>query len=288
MKTVALIALLAVMPLACQSVADRIVHKDPAKYRAAKSVHGGPGELAYMSMLDDHALTANLFFFHRGVIKPKSGIGHHYHHRMEEMFVIFDNEAQFTIDGRTSLLKGPAGAPCKMGHSHAIYNHTDKPTEWMNIAITERKGKYDAFDLADGRLGVALDPVPVFVTLKMDRKLLRPEKAMNGGAGTALQRRALPPEVFGTNWAYVDHAVLPAQASIGAHRHRGVEEVYYVVSGAGAALVNGQRAALRKDDVLPVKFNEVHSIEAGGSGELELLVFGITLQRGILDTEDVR
>ena len=30
---------------------------------------------------------------------------------MEEMFVIFDNEAQFTIDGRTATLKGPAGAP---------------------------------------------------------------------------------------------------------------------------------------------------------------------------------
>jgi mannose-6-phosphate isomerase-like protein (cupin superfamily) len=43
------------------------------------------------------------------------------------MFVIFDGEAQFTIDGRTAVLKGPAGALCRMGHSHAIYNATDKP-----------------------------------------------------------------------------------------------------------------------------------------------------------------
>src|SRR5438034_2910021 len=49
----------------------------------------------------------------------------------EEMFVILDGEAQFTIDGRTSVLKGPAGAPCRMGHMHAIYNATDKPVQWM-------------------------------------------------------------------------------------------------------------------------------------------------------------
>ena len=59
---------------------------------------------------------------HRGVIEPKSGIGAHFHNQCEEMFVILDGEAQFTIDGRTSLLKGPAGAPARLGHSHAIYN----------------------------------------------------------------------------------------------------------------------------------------------------------------------
>ncbi len=41
---------------------------------------------------------------------------------MEEMFVIFDGEAQFTIDGRTSRCAPRAGAPCRMGQSHAIYN----------------------------------------------------------------------------------------------------------------------------------------------------------------------
>ena len=39
------------------------------------------------------------------------------------MFVIFDGEAEFTIDGRTSLLKGTVGAPVRMGHSHAIVQH---------------------------------------------------------------------------------------------------------------------------------------------------------------------
>ena len=66
-------------------------------------------------MFGGEALDTNLWFLHRGVIEPKSGIGAHFHNYCEEMFVILDGEAQFTIDGRTSTLKGPAGAPARMG-----------------------------------------------------------------------------------------------------------------------------------------------------------------------------
>ena len=48
-------------------------------------------------------------FLHRGEIPPGAGIGHHFHNTVEEMFVILDGEAQFTIDGRTATVKGPAG-----------------------------------------------------------------------------------------------------------------------------------------------------------------------------------
>ena len=81
-----------------------------------------PGRLNFFSMFGGDALDTNLWFLHRGVLEPKSGIGAHFHNYCEEMFVILDGEAQFTIDGRTSTLKAPAGAPTRMGHSHAIYN----------------------------------------------------------------------------------------------------------------------------------------------------------------------
>ena len=90
------------------------------------------------------------------------------------MFVILDGEAQFTIDGRTSVLKGPAGAPMRMGHSHAIYNHTDKPVQWLDLNVTARKGVYDNFDFGDPRVGVPIDPIPNFISMRLDRELARP------------------------------------------------------------------------------------------------------------------
>src|SRR5258706_14471815 len=230
-----LLAVVLIVPLAARApLAQRIVHTDPARYRASKAVHEGARQLDYMPLFDYHDLDTNLFFLHRGIIEPKSGIGHHFHNRCEEMFVIFDGEAQFTIDGRTSQIKGPAGAPCRMGHSHAIYNPTDKPVQWMNINVSAIKGEYDAFDLADGRADVQLDPIPVFMTMSLDRALLRPVAGMNGGKGEAQYRRALAPSVFAGPWAYVDHMVLPAGASTGMHMHRGVAEFYYVIAGDGS------------------------------------------------------
>ena len=118
--------------------------------------------MAFAPMLTASDFQSNLLFLHRGVLPPKTGIGQHFHNTMEEMFVILNGEAQFTIDGRTSVIKGPAGAPCRMGHSHAIYNATDQPVEWMNIAVATVKGKYDNFDLGDTRVGATLDPIPQF------------------------------------------------------------------------------------------------------------------------------
>ena len=103
-----LLAVVLIFPLSARApLAQRIIHTDPAKYRPSKAVHEGAGQLDYLPLFDYHDLDTNLFFLHRGIIEPKSGIGHHFHNQCEEMFVIFDGEAQFTIDGRTSLIKGP-------------------------------------------------------------------------------------------------------------------------------------------------------------------------------------
>ena len=147
-------------------------------------MHAGAGALHYQALFGSEDFSTNLIFLHRGIIPPKSGIGHHFHNHMEEMFVIFDNEAEFTIDGRTSRLIGPAAAPCRMGHSHGIYNPTDRPTEWMNIAVGSIKGKYDNFDLGDDRAGAPVEAKAPFITMHLDRKLLKPATGLYGGKGT--------------------------------------------------------------------------------------------------------
>jgi mannose-6-phosphate isomerase-like protein (cupin superfamily) len=218
-------------------------------------------------------------------IMPGGDVGHHFHNGTEEMFIIFDGQAQFTIDGRTSILKGTVGAPCRMGHSHAIYNPSDKPVEFMNINVSMVKDHYDAFNLNDPRTGAPIDPIPVFMTIQIDRSLLHPVKSFHGGQGTVEYRRALDQDVFLTNWAYVDHLLIPAGASDGLRYHIGVEEIYYVLNGDGKVRVNDETAEIHKGDAVPIRINEAHAFTANGTSDLELMIVGIATQKDVLDTE---
>ncbi len=263
-----------------EPLASRIVHTDATKFRKSPAVHGGAGFLDFTALFDAHTVEPNLQFLHRGVIEPKSGIGAHFHNQCEEMFVILDGEAQFTVDGRTSVLKGPAGAPCRLGHSHAIYNATDKPVQWMNINVSLAKDTYDAFNLNDPRVDVPVDPIAQFISMRLDRALLRPVTGMNGGKGTVQYRRALDPSIFYTAWSYVDHLVLPPATSIGPHMHHEVAEFYYVLKGSGTATVGGGRggaemAPVQEGDAIPIQLGEVHSFENTGSDPLEFMIVGV-------------
>ncbi|MBZ5618028.1 MAG: cupin domain-containing protein [Acidobacteriia bacterium] len=288
MRVVLLTILCAASVVARDPLAQRIRHADPSRYRSSPSVHGGAGQMAFGAMLNASNFQSNFLFLHRGVLPPKTGIGQHFHSTMEEMFVILNGEAQFTIDGRTSVIKGPAGAPCRMGHSHAIYNATDQPVEWMNVAVATIKGKYDNFDLGDTRVGVPLDPIPQFISMKLWRELLRAPAPLNEGKGAVQYRRALPPEVFFTPWAYVDHVLMPSGTSIGAHKHMGVEELYYVMDGEGAVRVDDETAPVKKGDAIVMAPGDVHSFENTGGAPLELMVIGAAMEKGKIDSVNVK
>ena len=271
------------------TLSERIGHTDPSRYRLSRS-HGSEGDMACMTLVPRNAIPL-LNFVHRcQITAPKGGVGHHFHNRNEEMFVIFDGEAEFTIDGRASLLKGTVGAPVRLGHSHAIVNPTDRPVEFMNINVATRSEEYDAFDLQDSRVGAPKDAIPVFMTMRLDDKLMSAKDTLQGyrgGKGTVKYRRALPPSVFLSNWSYMDHLIVTPGSSEGLHKHPGVGEVYYVLSGSGDVIVGGETAAIHKGDGVPILPDQAHSIVNNGTGNLELMIIGIAIEKGRLDTVEL-
>src|SRR4051812_7210475 len=250
---------------------QRIQHTDPAKYRPLTAVHAGAGNMAFTALLPRGAVTPHFNFLHRGEIPAGSGIGHHFHNTAEEMFVILGGEAQFTVDGRTSVVKGPAAVVCKLGHSHAIYNHSAQPLQWMNWQVTATPAVSDAFDLGDARVGVPLDAIPVFMTARLDRALVRPVAEAAG----VTARRLYQPQVFTTPWAYVDHVLVAPGATTPAKAHETVGEAYYVIAGGGRVTIGAESAPIAVGDAIPVRLGETSTIANAGGEPLELLVVGV-------------
>lgn len=257
------------------NLSAKIGRHDPSRLQTSNSVHAGAGPMRFGTLLGGQALSTNLIFVHRGEILPGGGIGQHFHNHCEEMFVILEGgDAEFTINGRTSTLRTPAGAPNTMGASHGIYNPGSAPIQWLNINVGMSK-TYDNFDLQDNRVGAAKDPIPQFINFRIDPALLGPAPASLSPTGEVTFRRLLGPNVFYTPWSFFDHVSIPAGGRISPAANPNMSEAYYVYKGAGTVTVNGETVAIKAGDAIPVDLNQAHTIAQTGSDRLELLVIGV-------------
>lgn len=260
-----------------QSLSNRVVHNDPANYRELNAVHAGAGKMKFTQLIGSRTLATNLLYLHAGEIPDKAGIGEHFHHTIEEMYVILNGEAEFTINGRTSKIKGPAIVPCKMGDAHGLYNSSGKTLKWLNFGVSTIKGHGDNFDLGDTRAGAKLDPIPQFVSAQLKKELLRPNNNAYTGNGI-LYRRIFNSDIFSTAWDHVDHVIIPA-GSTAKRQLEGVEEVYYVIKGSGTITINSESAPIKADDAFYGSLGEALSISNNGNDDLEMLVVGIATSK---------
>jgi mannose-6-phosphate isomerase-like protein (cupin superfamily) len=255
---------------------QRIGHFDRTKLRLLPAAHDGAGTMHVMHLLDGRALSTSFQFLDEAIIDPHSGLGEHFHDNCEEMFMAIEGpDAQYTINGRTSVIKTPAGAPARMGSSHAFYNPSDQPILWLDWGIGNWSKAHDGFNLGDDRANASLDKVPQFVNFHMDPALLKPVDHMNGGTGSVMYRRLLGPAQFYTPWSYIDELSIPNGASIGSAKDPDMSEVYFVLSGEGTITVDGQTANIKQYDAIPVDLGQTRSFTQSGSEPLHMLVSGI-------------
>ena len=274
--------LLSTVPSLAQQppLAQRIGHYVPNTRPLTKNAHQGTGTLSLMNVIDTHLLTGNWQFVQRGYLDPHSSIGEHFHYSTEEMFVILDGEAEFTVDGRTALIKGPAAVPVRLEHAHGIYNPTNKPVQWMNFSAYKYLGN-GSVEIGDDVSHAKLDAIPQFPSARFDRSELQPVQNFLGGKGTVQYRRLFGPMIYATNWAYMDHLLVPAGSTVGPVSRKDISEVYYVLSGAGKVTVGKETADIKAEDAVPIDINQTFSIRQTGSQPLEILVMGVAKDAAI-------
>jgi mannose-6-phosphate isomerase-like protein (cupin superfamily) len=264
--------------------ASRVVKNDPSKLRAQSKIHDGAGTMAFTQLFGGRDVSTNLMYLHAGVMNANSSIGEHFHHSMEEMYVLLEGEAEFTINGRTSLIKAPALVPCKLGDAHGMYNTSGKTVKWLNFGVSKTKnGGGGVFNLGDPRLPgtTPLDAYPQFVSGRLDREKLRGNNPNYTGTGVT-SRRVFSPDVFQTNWNNVDHVLIPAGTTMGARTMQGFEDIYYVVNGSGSVDLSGKTLPIGQDDAFCGLLNEKVTIANSGTTDLELLVITLAVDKATL------
>ncbi len=286
MRTTDIFILLICFTVTAYAQEPVVGHNDPSQYRDS-SAHDGTGTLSYCTLLGGRGVfESNFAFFHRGVLNAKSSIGEHNHQGSEEIYFLFDGPSEFTVNGKTTLLPPRSTVLCPLRSSHGVYNPSDRPYEWMNVAVrTDERGGTINYgkDLADQEL---VSPAP-FLWAELDKRMLQERPAAHQGKGTVLSRRVWGMDNFQTKWAFVDHLVLPPDTSIGYHRHDTIEEVYYIIEGTGRMTVDSKTFDVGPGDGILNKFGGSHGLYNNSNADLEIVVIACSKEKGVVDATDL-
>lgn len=97
----------------------------------------------------------------------------------------------------------------------------------------------------------------------IDYKLLKGQEAFNPEISNYCMEGML----------YVAYAMLQEGKAYEAHAHADHEEVYYIISGEGQMVVNGETSQIRDGDAIFIPAGDTHSISNKGRGFLVFLAF---------------
>jgi mannose-6-phosphate isomerase-like protein (cupin superfamily) len=256
---------------------------DPDHFSISEKSHKGIGSLRSTILTDSISFGTNLIFISNGLLMPESSIGEHLHRNMEEMFVAFDRPARFSLNGHTAELPAGSLVLCTAGSYHGVYNPSDRPITFMVIGVAMKDHVYDSLEFGNDLVNAPLESPAPFPWAQIDRSLLHPASRAHGGAGDILFRRIWEHDSFQTNWGFVDHCLLRPGTSIGYHRHDGMEEVYFIMSGQGRSTVNDSTFDVRAGDAIPCTLHSSHGIYNNSREDLEILVVSTTLVKGKFD-----
>ena len=102
---------------------------------------------------------------------------------------------------------------------------------------------------------------------------IKGEKGKNshGGEGEYFVRTFLTGE-FNSSLKYVRELMLEPGSSVGIHKHKDDEEVYYVICGNGIMVVDGEEKVVGEGDIVLTKTGSYHGLRNHTSHRLKIFV----------------
>jgi len=133
----------------------------------------------------------------------------------------------------------------------------------MNINVSMAKDQYDAFNLNDPRLDVPLDPVPQFITMRLDRALCDRSTRSTSAKG---------PCSTAARWILRSSSPPGRTSTISCCRPE-LRSARTCTVGGGRG--GGETAPIKEWDAVPIQLADVHSFENNGSEPLEFMIVGV-------------
>jgi mannose-6-phosphate isomerase-like protein (cupin superfamily) len=100
---------------------------------------------------------------------------------------------------------------------------------------------------------------------------LEHSEAYHSGKGP-YSRRTLLQDVRGSAFKYVRDITIPPGTVIGEHPHSGDDEIYFVISGTGIMLVDGEERVLGPGSAVLTISGSAHGIHNEGADPLRIFV----------------
>ena len=177
----------------------------------------------------------------------------------EQGYVFTGGPVELTVgQQRVESGKGAVFIVEPTGCAHELKNLTDRPVQVLRVRV--------ALD-ADAETQQGVQPkVGTF-----DAQALKWRDAIHGGCGQIATRHVLSPDDFGSDWTFLDHAILGAEGSVGYHYHDFLEESFVVLKGQGLMTIADETFAVESGSVTWQGIGQGHGIYNPGPEKLEFV-----------------
>lgn len=102
------------------------------------NVRGGDGSPAFRHLFSAAELGNRADLLAAVTLQPGESVGEHPHTGNGEVYFILSGSAMVAEDGVETELHAGDAEFCADGHTHAIRNHTDAPTTFLGLIVSNR------------------------------------------------------------------------------------------------------------------------------------------------------